>query len=309
MLSAVPVECPPALLTRARQYAPLGVAIANATTPLAIQSAHDAHRLGFVEPVFVGRPADIQRAADDIGWNIEEHRIEAASGEAQAAVVATKLAANGEVGAIMKGQMHTATLMRAVIDRDAGLRGGRLMSHVFHMTLPGNDKALCITDAVLNVLPSVPQKVQIAKNAVALLHALGYTMPKVAVLSATETPSTAMPSSVEAAEVERLAERGAIPNAIVEGPLAFDLAVSEEAARIKGVNSPVAGKADVLLVPNIETGNALFKMMVNFMSAAAAGIVLGAKVPIVLTSRSDPVAARLASLALAAIYVQSGAEL
>ena len=176
------------------------------------------------------------------------------------------------------------------------------MSHVFHMTVPGSDRALCITDAVLNVLPTAKQKAEIARNAVSLVLAIGYEKPKVALLSASETASSAMPSSLDAAELAQQADQGSFPNATVEGPMAFDLAVSEEAARIKEFSSVVAGNADILLVPNIETGNALFKMMVHFMSAAAAGIVLGAKVPIVLTSRADPVAARLASLALACIY-------
>ena len=173
------------------------------------------------------------------------------------------------------------------------------------MTVPASDKVICITDAVINVAPSIAIKLDIARNATALLHALGNKQPNIAVLSATEVATAAIPSSVDAASVTREAEAGAVPGAMVYGPLAFDNAVSIEAAKLKGITSPVAGNADVLLVPNIETGNALFKQMVYYMSAAAAGVVLGAKVPIILTSRADPAAARLAGTALASIYAST----
>jgi len=174
------------------------------------------------------------------------------------------------------------------------------------MTKPESDSAICITDAVINVLPNVDTKLDIARNATSLLHALGNPSPHIAVLSATEVASPSMPSSMEAAEVVRAAaNNGEVPGAVVEGPYAFDNAISPEAAKKKNIEGVVAGNADVLLVPNIETGNALFKQMVYFQSAAAAGVVLGATVPIILTSRADPVAARLASTALASIYANS----
>lgn len=305
LLSDIPVECPASLLNRAAQCATMRVAVVNATTPLALESVREAYERGLIEPILIGASKDVQAAADEIDWDIASFRLECASGEQQAATVAVELAANSEVNAIMKGKIATDVLMRAAIDRHAGLRTDKLMSHVFHMTVPGNDKALFITDAVLNILPTVKQKAQIVKNVMSLLLAIGYSKPKVALLSASETESAAMPSTVDAAELVRQATNGDFPGATIDGPLAFDLAVSKKAAAIKGFESAVAGNADVVVVPNIETGNALFKMMVHFMSAAAAGIVLGAKVPIILTSRSDPTAARLASIALATIYADT----
>jgi len=174
---------------------------------------------------------------------------------------------------------------------------------VFHMTLPGSDKALSITDAVINVQPTIIDKIHIARNAIELMHALGYEKPRMAVLSGTEEVTRSMPSSHDAAELAKLAAIGALGDACVEGPLAFDNAVSLEAARIKGISGEVAGHADILLVPNLEAGNFLFKQMVYFMSATAAGLVLGARVPIMLTSRADPLEARLASCALASIFI------
>jgi len=305
MLSSKPVECPPSLLGRAKRGKAMTVAVANPSTPLAMESVRDAHQHGLIEPVLVGSPGEISSAADLLHWDISDLRIEPASGEENIATVSATLAANQDVSAIMKGDIHTDVLMRAVIHRDSGLRTEQLMSHVFQMTIPGSEQALFITDAVLNVFPTLEQKEQIAKNAVSLLLALGYEKPKLAILSATETASSAMPSSEDAAELVQRARHGAIPNALVDGPMAFDLAVSLEASKIKRFDSEVAGHADILLVPNIETGNALFKMMVYFMSASAAGIVLGAKVPIILTSRADPTPARLASIALANIFANN----
>ena len=205
----------------------------------------------------------------------------------------------------MKEDVHTETLMRAVLDRKNGLRTNAHLSHVFHMTVPDSDEVLCITDAVINILPTLDQKLDIAKKTIKLLHALENPNPKVAILSSTEVETEAMQFSLDAAKISMLASKGALSGATIDGPLAFDLAVSPEATRINGLDSPVAGNAEVLLVPNIETGNALFEQMVCFMSATAAGIVLGAQVPIMLTSRADPAVACLASAALVAIFIQS----
>ena len=201
----------------------------------------------------------------------------------------------------MKGYVHTDALMKAVLNRRNGLLIGQRLSHVFHMTVPNSERVLMITDGAINVAPNTTTKIDIINNAVQLSHALGNTMPRVAMLSGTETVIESMPSSVDAAEVVKLANNGAVTGAIVDGPFAFDNAVSSEAAEIKGITSPVAGKADILIVPNIETGNGLFKMMVYFMSGLAAGVVMGAKVPIVLTSRADPPEARFAATAIAVI--------
>lgn len=306
MLSKTPIECPQFLLSRAQAKPCVATAIVNAGAHLPMESARLAAAKGLIEPVLIGDPVAIKAIAKDIAWDIASFRVVAAEGEVASAASAVALARSGEVASLMKGDLHTDHLLRAVLNKTQGLRRtDNRLSHVFHMTMPGSEAALCITDGAINVQPDVDTKIHIARNAIELLHRLGNAVPKVAVLSATEQETDAIPSSIDAADLVQRAEQE-LPGALVDGPFALDIAVSPEAARIKGVHSEVAGRADVLLVPNIETGNALFKQMVYFMSAAAAGIVLGAKVPITLTSRADPPAARLASAALAAIY--AGAE-
>lgn len=304
MLSTTPIECPEGLLQQAKAYPKTTTAVVNAGKPLPLQSCRMATEQGLIEPVLVGNRSNIELAAKEINWDISGYRLVEAEGEVTAAQTSVALAKNGEVKSLMKGDVHTDQLLRAVLNKETGLRTGNRLSHVFHMTVPGSDKALCITDAVINVQPDITTKLHIARNAVGLMHALGNTMPKIAVLSATEIATPAMPSSMEANELATLASNE-IEGAYIDGPFAFDNAISPEAAKIKGVQGPVAGQAEVLLVPNIETGNALFKQMVYFMSAAAAGVVLGAAVPIILTSRADPAAARLAGTALASIYANN----
>ncbi len=277
------------------------MAVVGAGHPLVMDSARRATEGGFIEPVLVGEADGINEIARQIGWDISGIRLVPADGERQAAEIAASLARGGEVAALMKGHVHTDTLMRAILTRSAGLRTDRRVSHIFHMTLPGRDRVIHITDAAVNVQPGVAEKLDIVFNAVDLAQSLGMETPKVAMLSGAETVNPAMPSSVEADEVVRLANNGAVKGAIVDGPFGFDNAVSPEAALIKGVDSPVAGQADILVVPNLESGNFLFKQMVYFMSATAAGIVMGAKVPVVLTSRADPSEARLAAAAIASI--------
>ena len=306
MLSATSFECPESLLRQARQHPPIPVAVVRANSRLTLESARLASDHEIAAPELVGDPAVIHDLCAEIGWDIRGVPVHAATSEEQAAFIAVGLARQRRIAALMKGDLHTDTLMRAILSRDQGLGTGRHMSHVFRMTLPDSDAALCITDAVVNVLPTVEHKVAIARNAIELLQALGQDRINVAILSATEVQTPSMPSSVEAAEVCR-SLAGQLPAGVeVAGPMALDIAVSADAAKRKGVTGPVAGRADVLLVPNIETGNALFKIMVHFMGATAAGIVLGARVPVMLTSRGDPVEARLASAALAAIYSRAG---
>jgi len=301
MLSAIPFEFPSYLTRLAAGLSPLPMAVAGAGNPVVMDSARRATEGGFIQPVLVGDPDDIAELARQAGWDISAVRIVAANGEAKAAETAAALAAGGEVAALMKGHVHTDALMRAVLTRSAGLRTDRRVSHVFHMTVPGRERVIHITDAAVNVQPGVAEKLDIVVNAVKLAQDLGMAEPRVAMLSGAETVNPSMPSSVEADEVVRLANNGAVTGAIVDGPFGFDNAVSPEAARIKGIDSPVAGCADILVVPNLEAGNFLFKQMVYFMSATAAGIVMGAKVPIVLTSRADPPEARLAAAAIASI--------
>lgn len=301
MLSNVPHEFPAYLKKLAAGLPPLPMAVVGAAHPLVLDSARRAAEEGFIEPVLIGDPDEIRAIAAGTGWDVSRFRIVPAEGEAKTAETGAALASRGEVAALMKGHVHTDALMRAVLARDAGLRTDRRTSHVFHMTVPGRDRVIHITDAAINISPGVGEKLDITLNAVELARKLGMAEPKVALLSGAETVNPAMPSSVEADEVVRRANNGAVTGAIVDGPFGFDNAVSPEAARIKGIDSPVAGQADILVVPNLEAGNFLFKQMVYFMSATAAGLVMGAKVPIVLTSRADPPEARLAAAAIASI--------
>ena len=305
MLSRSPFVCPPNLLCSARSGRPVPTALVGAAGRLALESARHAVDASLIDPTLVGERNVIKAMASAIGWNIADVRIVDTGDEATAAEAAVALARGGEVAALMKGHIHTDVLMRAVFNRKLGLRTGRRISHAFHMSRPERDGAIVITDAAVNVAPDVGGRIDIANNAVGLLHALGESEPKVAVLSATELPLHTMPTSLEATEIVRRAAQGEIADAVVDGPLALDSAISPEAAEIKNIDSPVAGCADILLVPNIETGNALFKAMVYYMSATAAGLVLGAKVPITLTSRADPPEARLAATALAAIIASA----
>lgn len=301
MLSTLPFDTPDQVIAQASGGAAAVTAVAGAGSRVALESARRAAEHGLIEPVLVGDLDAVAAIARDMDWDLGGIRRVAAADERRAAETAVALARGGEAAALMKGQVHTDALMRAVVDRATGLRAGRRMSHVFYMTAPGREGSIAISDAAINVAPGPGVKLDIVNNAVAMLHALGIAEPKVAVLSATETPIAAMPSSLDAAEVVRRAAEGEVAGAVLDGPFALDIAVSPEAAAIKGVDSPVAGRADLLIMPNIEAGNAVFKAMVYFMSATAAGLVMGAKVPIILTSRADPPEARLTAAALAAI--------
>ena len=301
MLSSIPFEIPAALQERCGQIDKIRMAVAGADNLIALKSAYQATKANLVDPVLIGNAHKIISLADTIDWNLSGVEIIDTEGEEKASTVAVELAKSSKVAALMKGYVHTDALMKAVLNRRNGLLIGQRLSHVFHMTVPNSERVLMITDGAINVAPNTTTKIDIINNAVQLSHALGNTMPRVAMLSGTETVIESMPSSVDAAEVVKLANNGAVTGAIVDGPFAFDNAVSSEAAKIKGITSPVAGKADILIVPNIETGNGLFKMMVYFMSGLAAGVVMGAKVPIVLTSRADPPEARFAATAIAVI--------
>lgn len=307
LLSTNTVECPQYLLDQAQGLPAITTAVVNAGSKVVMHSAKMAADEGLITPVLVGDVSAIQALAAELAWDISNIRVIQAGNEDQAAAAAVALAKGNEVASLMKGNIHTDHLLKAVINKELGLRTGRRLSHVFHMSVPNSTAAICITDAVINVAPSVNIKLDIARNATSLMHAIGYEQPKIAVISATEVATPSMPSSIEAQQVVKAARAGEVEGALLGGPFAFDNAVSPAAAKLKGITDPVAGKADVLLVPNIETGNALFKQMVYFMGAAAAGLVLGATVPIILTSRADPAAARLASAALAAIYANKTA--
>ncbi len=299
-LSQREVQCPRSLLKRAASAEPVMTAIIGAGHPLVLESAREAQNAGIIQPLLVGDAKAIGQAAKEIGWDIEDLQIVEAASEERSAKEGAALARSGAVQMVMKGHIHSDTFMRPLLAKDTGIRGQQRLSHVFHMTLPDTDEAIMLTDCAVNVAPNIPTRLAIIENAVALAHKLGQQRPRVALLGASETVSDAMPVTGQCQEIT--AHFGATElQADVFGPLAFDNIVSVAAARMKGIEHPVAGNADIVVVPTIEAGNALFKMMVYFMSACAGGIVLGGSVPVLLTSRADPPAARLASAALGAI--------
>jgi len=299
-LSQREVRCPRSLLKRAASAEPVTTAIIGAGHSVVLESAREAQQAGIIQPLLVGDAKAIGQAAKEIGWDIEDLQIVEAASEERSAKEGAVLARSGAVQMVMKGHIHSDTFMRPLLAKDTGIRGKQRLSHVFHMTLPDTDEAIMLTDCAVNVAPNIPTRLAIIENAVALAHKLGQQRPRVALLGASETVSDAMPVTGQCQEIT--AHFGATNlQADVYGPLAFDNIVSVAAARMKGIEHPVAGNADIVVVPTIEAGNALFKMMVYLMSACAAGIVLGGSVPVLLTSRADPPAARLASAALGAI--------
>ena len=281
------------------------MAVAGADHPIALESVRMCANAGLIDPILIGSRDAIRRAAQEINWDLSGIQMVSAEGEKETADTAVAICKTREAAALMKGHIHTDSIMAAVVNRDNGLRTSRRLSHIFHMTIPNNERVLMITDGAVNVAPDAGTKIDIINNAVFLAHALGNPEPRVALLSGTEVISPSMPSSVDSAKVVKRANAGEVNGAFVDGPFAFDNALSPDAAHLKGIDSPVAGRADILVVPNIETGNSLFKMMVYFMSGLAAGVVMGGKGPIVLTSRADPPEARFAATAIAAIVANN----
>ncbi len=285
----------------------LRAAIVHPCSPEAILAAVEARDEGLLDPVLVGPENKIRAAAEQAGASLAGMAIAPAEHSHAAAALAVELAVAAKVSVLVKGSLHTDELLCAVVAAGSGLRTERRISHVYAMDVPAYSKPILITDAAINILPSLEQKRDICQNAVDLLLRLGWTEPLVAVLAAVETVNPKMPVTLDAAALTVMAARGQITGALVDGPLAFDNAISPEAARTKGIRSPVAGKADILLVPDLEAGNMLAKQLIYFAGATAAGLVLGARVPIVLTSRSDPLSARMASAALAKIVASTQA--
>jgi phosphotransacetylase len=295
MLSDKKIICPDNLLQLAKKKGPIKAVIVNAGKAVAIESAKQAVEANLIVPIFVGDKPIIEKIAKDINWNIKKYEIIHEPIENNTAPIAAKLASEGKVKIIVKGHIHTDILMKAVLKRDLNLIGRKRLSHVWHMTLKKND-----TDGALNVLPKLETKMHILKNSVDFAKRIGISKPKVSILSATEEVLDSVPSSVDAKELTKKAKVEGI-EADVFGPLAFDNSVSEKAALIKGIKNSVAGNTDILLVPNVEAGNGLVKMMIFFMGACAAGVVIGGKVPVVITSRADDIEARLASMAAAVV--------
>jgi phosphate butyryltransferase len=289
------------LVELARKRSPTRVAVAAAAHKLVLQSVQRAVDQGLIVPLLVGREEDIRRHASDIGWELEAEQIYPTATNKAAADAAVELVKNGEAQVLMKGYLHTDEMLRSVLRQGSGLRTDRLLSHVFVLEVPTYHKLLLITDAAINITPGISEKAAITQNAVDLARRLGVDMPKVAALSSIETINPSIPSTVHAACLSKMSERGQIKGAIVDGPLAFDNAISAEAARDKAINSPVAGDVDVVVVPDLDAGNILSKNLEYLASAKMAGIVIGASAPVVLTSRSDPPRARVYSLALASL--------
>jgi phosphate butyryltransferase len=297
-----------ALIDRAEPLPALPTAVVCPESPEALTGALMARDGTIIDPLLVGDAARIRALAADIGADLTGLDIVDAPGEANAAARAVALAREGRAGAVMKGHLHTDILLRAVLDRDAGLRVARRLSHVFVMDVPGLDHPLLLTDAAVNIAPDLETKVDIVQNAISLAQSLGLKEPRVGILSAVETVKPEIPSSVDAALLAKMAERGQITGALVDGPLAMDNAVSLAAARTKGIRSAVAGRAEVLVVPGIDAGNMLAKLLTHLAHAEAAGIVLGARVPVILPSRADSAKARLAACAVAAIHAHGPAS-
>ena len=300
MLTNKNIVCPENLLNIAKVKGPVKAVIVNAVKKVAIESAKQAVEANLITPLFVGDKSIIEKISEEINWDISKYEIVHEPDENSTAPIAAKLASEGKVKIIVKGHIHTDVLMKAVLKRDLNLIGKKRLSHVWHMTLEKNDKPFIITDGALNVLPKLETKMHILKNSVDFANRIGIEKPKVSILSATEEVLESVPSSVEAKELTKRAEEEGI-KADVFGPMAFDNSVSEKAAQIKGIKNAVAGKTDILLVPNVEAGNGLVKMMIFFMGACAAGVVVGGKVPVVITSRADDTQARLASMAAAVV--------
>ena len=300
MISNKEIICPNNLLNVAHKKKGVKVGIVNAGKPLPMLSVQDAVNENLIEPVFIGDKDEILNCANEIGFDISNYEVIHEPVENNTAAIAAKLAMDGQIKIIVKGHIHTDILMKEVLKREYKLLGKTRLSHVWHMTLEKDDKPLIITDGALNVLPTVKTKIHILKNVIDFSKRIGNNRPKIAVLSATEEVLDSIQSSMEAKEITEIAKKENL-DADVFGPLAFDNSISKKSAEIKGIKNIVAGDADVLLVPSVETGNALVKMMIYFMGACAAGVVIGGKVPVVITSRSDEAPARLASIAAAVV--------
>ena len=300
MLSDKEIVCPNNLLDVAHQKKGISAGIVNAGKSITMMSVMDAVNENLITPTFIGNKEEIEKCALELNFDISEFEILDEKNENKTAVIAAELASKEKIKIIVKGHIHTDVLMKEVIKKKYNLIGKTRLSHIWHMTLDKEDKPLIITDGALNVSPNVKTKMHILKNVINFCNRIGNERPKVSILSATEEVLDSVQSSLDAKEITELAKKENL-KADVFGPLAFDNSISKKSAEIKAIKNVVAGNSDVLLVPNVETGNALVKIMVYFMGACAAGVVVGGKVPVVITSRSDDAPARLASIAAAVV--------
>jgi len=293
------------LLQRCRNLEPIPTAVAHPCDPSALAGAVEAGAEGLIAPILVGPADKIKEVAAKSGIDLANARIVDAPHSHAAAAKAVELVRKGEAELLMKGSLHTDELLSAVVARETGLRTGRRISHVFIMDVPTYHKVLVITDAAINIAPTLEEKMDIVQNAIDLARSLGVDKPKVAILAAVETVTPKMPATLDAAALCKMSDRGQIKDGVLDGPLAFDNAISAEAARIKGIRSDVAGDPDILLCPDLESGNMLAKQLSFLANADSAGLVLGARVPIILTSRADSVRSRIASAAVAMLVAHS----
>ena len=289
------------LLERCRGLEPVPTAVAHPCELSALEGAIEAGQKGLIVPILVGPASKIQEMARANRIDLGKAKIVDAAHSHASAAKAVELVRTGQAELLMKGSLHSDELLSAVVAKETGLRTGRRISHVFIMDVPTYHKVLVVTDAAINIAPTLEDKVDICRNAIDLAHSLGVATPKVAILAAVETVNSKMQATLDAAALCKMADRGQITGGILDGPLAFDNAISAEAARIKGIRSEVAGEPDILLVPDLEAGNMLAKQLTFLANADSAGLVLGARVPIVLTSRSDSVRSRIASCAVAVL--------
>jgi len=289
------------LLARAREYGPLRLAVAAAEDDEVLLAVKAAREQGIATPLLVGQEDKIRVRAQEVGFDLSGVAVYNEPGVAGCARRAVELVSSGQADLVMKGLMSTADILRAVLDKEVGLRTGRILSHVMIYELPGYDHLFFLTDGGMNPAPDLKQKADIVANAVETAHALGIVRPKVAALAAVEVVNPDMPATLDAAALAQMGARGQIKDCLIDGPLALDNAISTEAAAHKGIKSPVAGQADILLVPDIEAGNLLGKAMTYFGHGKSAGIIVGARTPVVLVSRADPHETKLLSIALGVV--------
>jgi phosphotransacetylase len=289
------------LIERCEKLPAIATSVVWPLSEPALKGAVEAAEAGLINPILVGHEGELKALAAKLGVNIAPYKIEHAETERKAAELGVALCRSGQALAMMKGSLHTDELMKAAMARETGLRGSRRISHVFIMDTPAYNRTLMITDAAINIEPEFEDKIHIVQNAIDLAHALGIDEPKVALLSAVETVNPKIKSTMESAALCKMADRGQITGGILDGPLSFDTAISPKSAKIKGLVSPVTGQADILVVPDLESGNMLAKQLEYLGGAQLAGIVLGARVPVILTSRADSAETRLTSCAVAVL--------
>ena len=296
------------MLAGRKGQVPLPTAVVHPCSVDALAGAVEAARAGLIDPLLVGPLEQIREVAARAKLDLAPYKFIATADAEESAAVAANLAGSGKAGALMKGSLHTDQFMHAVLQRENRLRTSRLLSHCMLIAAPAYSRRIIVSDAAVNIAPDVDQKRDIVQNAIILARAVGIAKPKVAILAAIETVNSKMPATMDAAALAKMADRRQIVGGVVDGPLDLDIAVDAEAARIKGVDTPVAGQADILIAPNIEAGNMMYKELTFMAGAQAAGLVMGARVPLILTSRADTAETRLFSCALAVLLAEATAK-